>query len=103
MTTDTTQLKKESVDIVKVMQRRQVVIPKEIFEKLGLGIGDYLEAKLVESRIVYIPKQLIDKDQSWFWTKEWQEGERRANENIKAGRIAGPFNTAAELLKDLKS
>jgi hypothetical protein len=25
--------------------------------------------------------------QQWFWTKEWQEGERRVDEDIKAGRV----------------
>lgn len=29
----------------------------------------------------------IPKDQAWFWTKEWQEGEKEAEEDIKAGRV----------------
>ena len=28
-----------------------------------------------------------DDDQSWFWTPEWQAMERRADEDIKAGRV----------------
>jgi len=30
--------------------------------------------------------KLIDASQAWFWTPEWQEGERRADEDIAAGR-----------------
>ena len=32
-------------------------------------------------------KKLVDKEQAWFWTKRWQEGEREAEEDIRAGRI----------------
>ena len=32
----------------------------------------------------YVP---IPADQAWFWTEEWQEGERQATEDIKAGRV----------------
>jgi len=32
-------------------------------------------------------KKLIDKEQAWFWTKRWQEGEKQADEDIKAGRV----------------
>ena len=43
---------------------------------------------------------LIDKSQAYFWTKEWQEAEREASEDIKAGRVK-TFDTAEELVKDL--
>jgi hypothetical protein len=29
----------------------------------------------------------IDPDQSWFWTRVWQEGEREADADLAAGRI----------------
>lgn len=28
----------------------------------------------------------IDPDQAWFWTREWQEKEREADEDLAAGR-----------------
>jgi hypothetical protein len=28
----------------------------------------------------------IDPEQAWFWTREWQEREREADEDIAAGR-----------------
>ena len=33
-----------------------------------------------------MPKKLVDKSQAYFWTRKWQEGEREADEDIKAGR-----------------
>jgi hypothetical protein len=32
-------------------------------------------------------KKLVDKEQAWFWTRRWQEGEREAEEDIRAGRV----------------
>jgi antitoxin MazE len=40
------------------------------------------------------------KSQAYFWTKEWQEAEREASEDIKAGRVK-TFDNVEELLKDL--
>lgn len=33
-----------------------------------------------------------DRSQSWFWTKDWQEGEREADADIAAGRVLGPYS-----------
>jgi len=44
---------------------------------------------------------LIGADQQWWWLEEWQEGEREAELDIKAGRVSGPFETAEELLAHL--
>ena len=29
----------------------------------------------------------IDPEQVWFWTREWQEREREADEDVAAGRV----------------
>jgi hypothetical protein len=42
---------------------------------------------------------VTDPDQAWFWTEEWQKGEREADADIKAGRTAGPFKTVEDALK----
>ena len=43
---------------------------------------------------------MVDKGQAYFWTKEWQQGEREAGEDIKAGRVK-TFDSVDELIKDL--
>ena len=48
--------------IGKVGQRRQVVIPKEIFEALGLQTGDFVEVTKVKNTVVIKPKKLVDAD-----------------------------------------
>ncbi len=63
-------------------------------------IGDYLEVRLLENRLVLSPKQVIDKNQAYFWTGGWQEGEREAEEDLRTGRMAR-FETLADLIADL--
>ena len=47
-----------------------------------------------------LPKQVIDKDQTWFWRKEWQAAEREAEDDLRAGRVKA-FDTLDELVADL--
>jgi len=42
-----------------------------------------------------------DPDQAWFWTPEWQQREREADAEIRAGLISGPFRTVEELMSHL--
>jgi hypothetical protein len=39
-------------------------------------------------------------DQSWFWTKEWQDGEHRVDEYIRAGNFE-EFDTIQDFLATL--
>lgn len=43
-----------------------------------------------------------DPSQAYFWTEEWQRGERQADADIKAGRVK-TFESAAEAVKYLES
>jgi hypothetical protein len=48
-----------------------------------------------------MPKNLVDKSQAYFWTRKWQEGERVADEDIKAGRIR-TFDSVEGVIRDLE-
>jgi len=50
---------------------------------------------------IEMPKKLVDKSQAYFWTKWWQDAERKADEDIKAGRVK-TFESVDELTKDLE-
>jgi bifunctional DNA-binding transcriptional regulator/antitoxin component of YhaV-PrlF toxin-antitoxin module len=71
----------------RISSRGQVAISKSIMNEMNLQPGDILEFKVQKGLLVGKPKKLIDADQTWFWTKEWQEGEHEAEEDIKTGRI----------------
>ena len=55
-----------------------------------------------ERRFPVKKPQKVPKDQEWFWTPEWQEKEREADEAIHKGEVSGPFSTAEELIEHLK-
>jgi AbrB family looped-hinge helix DNA binding protein len=134
------------MSVVKVRPRRQVTIPKDIFSKLHLEEGDFMEAKAEDQKIVLVPKKLvtktgvvplskgeqkllkktqakieklkqdmvhskglsdeeltvavkvgmIDPDQAWWWTEEWQKGEREAQKEINEDNLLGPFSTVEQ-------
>lgn len=88
--------------IVKAGQSRQVIIPKEVWDKLGLEPGDYFEVETKQDRIVFIPQKLVHREDLWYWSKEWQAKEREADEAIAKGKVIGPFKTAKAALKTLK-
>lgn len=34
------------------------------------------------------PQVPVPADQAWFWTPEWQRGERRVDAHVEAGEVA---------------
>ena len=84
----------------KVTRHGQITLPASVRKKLGVEEGDLVEIEIIDEKAVLIPKKLVDKNQAYFWTKEWQEAEREASEDIKAGRVK-TFDSAEELIKDL--
>ena len=90
------------MQITRVSPKHQITIPKDAFEKLHLEVGDFMEVETTQEGLLLIPQKLISKDQSWFWTKEWQEREREADEAIDRGELSGAFKNANELIRHLK-
>jgi len=82
--------------IVKISPGGQVRIPKKMMEHLNVATGDYLDFEFIDGNVVVKPKKLIDADQAWFWTNEWQEAEKKAGEDIKKGRVSSVFASAKE-------
>lgn len=82
-------------DLVQVRKKSQVTIPQSLRKKLNIVEGDFLDFQEKDGEIVLKVKKQGEEDQSWFWTKRWQEGERQADEDIKAGRLIH-FDTVEE-------
>jgi len=78
----------------------QLTLPDEIRKAARLEEGDLLEAELTPDGILLRPQKLIDATQVWFWTAEWQEGEREVDADLAAGR-AERFNSDEEFLRAL--
>jgi len=90
------------VETVKVTRRGQVTLPASLRNAAQIEEGDYIQFLIDGTTINLIVKKLIDKSQTYFWTREWQEGEREADEDIRAGRLK-TFDSVDELIAELKS
>jgi len=85
----------------KVTRHGQITLPASVRKQLGIEEGDLIEIDVEDEKAVLMPKKLVDKSQAYFWTRRWQEGEREADEDIKAGRVK-TFDSVDELIKDLE-
>jgi AbrB family looped-hinge helix DNA binding protein len=90
-------------ELVKIRKKAQITLPLSIRKKLGVEEGDFIDMQERDGEIVLKVKKLIDKDQAWFWTRRWQEGEKEAEADIRAGRVESfqDVNTAISFLDAL--
>ena len=87
-------------ELIQVRRKAQITLPKSVRRALNIEEGDFLDAVVKDGAIVLRVKKLVDKEQAWFWTEEWQKGERKADEDIKAGRVKR-FKSADDAVKYL--
>ena len=85
----------------KVTRHGQITLPASVRKKLGVEEGDIIEIEVVDDRATLVPKKLVDKSQAYFWGREWQEGEREAETDIKSGRVR-VYDSAKELIQELE-
>jgi len=83
-----------------VRGKGQITIPADIRKAARLDEGDPVEVELTSEGILLRPQKVIDASQAWFWTPEWQAGERQAEEDIAAGR-GRVFKSSEEFLASL--
>lgn len=73
----------------------------KVAEKAGLPSWPLAKAELIrgEGRPNIAPTD-IDPEQGWYWTAEWQAGERRAAREVASGRVTS-FDSDEEFLDAL--
>jgi AbrB family looped-hinge helix DNA binding protein len=74
-------------ELIQVRRKAQLTLPLSVRRKLGIEEGDFMDVQVRNGEIVLKVKRLVDKEQAWFWTNRWQQGEKEAEEDIHAGRI----------------
>ncbi len=83
-----------------VVQKRGVVSLGILKKHISIKDGDILQVQIEEDRVILVPMKLVPADQAWFWTEEWQKGEKEAQNDINSGNVK-TFETIDDLLKDL--
>ena len=70
--------------IGRIGQRRQVIIPREIFEKLRMRQGDFVAFSQKGNGVLLKPKRMVDSDDTL--TPEEAKIVRRGEAQLKRGR-----------------
>ena len=86
--------------IVKVQKNKNITLPLWLIKRFCVGAGDFVRLEETEEGVLMKPVKLIDPSQAYFWTKEWQAGEREADQDIRKGRVKR-FKNVKALIKEL--
>lgn len=75
--------------IAKVNDRGALTIPAEVRKAVGLNGETTVVASAIEngSEILLRIQVTIDRDQAWFWTREWQDEEMKSLKDYEAGKV----------------
>ena len=87
--------------LTRVTRNGQVTLPARVRRTANIEVGDYVAVRVTNDGVLLVPQKLIDKSQAYYWTEEWQKGEREADEDIKAGRYV-TFDSAEEAVAHLR-
>ena len=89
---------------VKV-RKGQVTIPTRIRSRLGIADGDVLDMKVRSNCVVLTPKPAVDDDDPEYTPEQRKiiDAElAKGLEDVRMGRVYGPFDTAEELIASMK-
>ena len=87
---------------IKITSNGAITLPVQFRKALGLRTGDFVNAELKNHLVVLKPAKIIDAEDSWFFTEEWQKGEAEVDKDIAKGKLVGPFSSAEEFIRDLE-
>lgn len=71
-------------------------IPKRITQE-----GDLIVMPRKDYEKFFSILKIISKDQIWFWTKEWQQKEKEADEDIVSKKLSPAYKTKREIKESL--
>lgn len=88
--------------VVKVQRNKNITLPTWLMRRFHVGVGDFVRLEETKAGVVLKPAKLVDPSQAYFWTKEWQAGEREVEEDLRKGRVKA-LKSVKELMRDLRS
>jgi len=66
--------------ISKVTRNFQITIPAPLRKRLHIRVGSLLGFSFENGAIVIKPQAMVDDSQAWFWSKQWQDGEKEVEQ-----------------------
>ena len=88
--------------ILTLRRNGQITLPVDVRRRMRVTEGDVFLVEVRDDQaIVLRKKSLVDASQAYFWTDEWQRGEREAQDDIRRGRVKR-IRSAKALVANLK-
>ena len=96
--------------LVKIHRKGQMTLPSSFRAAMGVVEGSMVELSLKNGKTVITPKVLINRSQFPNADDEYTPAQRKiidarlakSDADIKEGRTYGPFDTAEEMIADMK-
>lgn len=70
---------------ISVQSRNLITLPKEIRDQLNISIGDILDVRIEDGKIILEPYKLVPTSQAYFWTEKTQNDMKEAKNDINNG------------------
>jgi AbrB family looped-hinge helix DNA binding protein len=72
----------------RIRNKGQITIPAEVREAARVDEGTVVEFTVTDTGILMEPKVqvLVDREDAWFYTPEWQKRHREAVEQVEGGK-----------------
>ena len=87
--------------VSKIARNGQLTIPSRIRNILHIKDGDLVRFDIKNAQLLVTPVSIVNKDQAYFFTKEWKESVKKSEESIKKGKYS-VYHSAEELRKDIE-
>ncbi len=89
---------------ISLQNRGVLTLPASVRRRYGLDEpGTQVEVVERDDGVLELhPHAAVPADQAWFWSPEWQEGERESSADIEAGRTER-FDNEDDLTDALQS
>ncbi len=82
------------------IRERGLIAIKSLLKEMNASDAEILRYEIKEGRLILTPQIAVDKEQSWFWSKRWQKGEREVEED-KLNNQTKQFDDVDNLMDDL--
>ncbi len=86
----------------RLSKRRQVTIPRDVLAAAGLSEGQPLSIRATDEGLLITAGEERDPDQWWYWTEEWQKGEREIEAAQARGERGRIFLSDEEFMAHLQ-
>ncbi len=84
---------------LQLRDKNQITLPSECIPS---GVKQFAYEIKDDGTTLLIPMSQVPASQLYFWTRRWQEGEKRTDEDIKAGRVT-EYKNIDSMTTEMKS